>query len=140
MINTYNNMFTRWHDVIFEFTGVASRYHRCILWYIVTGNASGAFEKIDAISKFPEPDKVYYADYNYDSIEYNAMAVVIWRDKGKYYYLEGSHCSCYGLEETGFNPEVFETKELFLAYLERFDPRWLKTNKDDLIKLIKEDD
>jgi hypothetical protein len=121
MINTYNNDFTCWHDVVTEFTGTT---------YPITA-------RNEVLSKFPEPDKVYFADYDTDG--YEGRAVVIWRDKGKYYYLEGSHCSCYGLEETGFNPEVFETKELFLAYLERYCPWWMETIKDDLIKEIKED-
>ena len=121
MLHTYNNSFTCWHDVVSEFTGTTYR----------------PIERLEFISKIPEPDKVYFADY--DIAGYEGQAVVIWRDKEKYYYLEGSHCSCYGLEQTGFNPEVFETKELFLAYLERYCPWWVETIKDDLIKEIKED-
>lgn len=63
-----------------------------------------------------EPEKVYYAEYEIDG--YEGSSEVFYRDKGKYYIVAGSHCSCYGLEDQ-FKPEVYETKELLIAVLER---------------------
>lgn len=84
----------------------------------------------------PEPEKVLWAEYNIDG--YEGSAIVIWKDKKKYYLLTGSHCSCYGLEEAGWQPEVFNSAKDFKAYLQKVSyvygmPREVH---DDLIEYL----
>jgi hypothetical protein len=81
----------------------------------------------DVVSSFspddldrPEPSEVYYASYDIDG--YEGWAVVLWRDKRKYYFLNGSHCSCYGLEEAGFHPDEFTSKKVFIEFLKKLGP------------------
>lgn len=62
----------------------------------------------------PEPDEVYFAGYSYAN--YNGESVVLYRRGESYYYVEGGHCSCYGLEGQ-WTPEEYESKELFLKVL-----------------------
>lgn len=87
----------------------------------------------DVVSNFrgpqdmKEPSKVYLASYNCEG--YEGYAEVFWRQGRKYYYLHGSHCSCYGLEETGWDPEVFDTKKLFIEFLKRM-------KKTDILELV----
>lgn len=46
----------------------------------------------------PEPFKVLYADYDYE--DYSGYATVLWRNEdGSFGLVNGSHCSCYGLED-----------------------------------------
>ena len=45
--------------------------------------------------------EVLYANYNQDS--YDGHAVVLFVEGGKFYLVEDSHCSCYGLED--WSPE-----------------------------------
>lgn len=58
--------------------------------------------KDDVISKFNAPAdaldgaEVIYADYTYE--DYSGNAMVIYEKDGKLYEVNGSHCSCYGLE------------------------------------------
>ena len=45
----------------------------------------------------PEGDKVVlHASYDYE--DYLGLATVLWFEGGRFYLVEGSHCSCYGLE------------------------------------------
>ena len=98
MANTvYFGNFSCWEDVVREFSG----------YDLAEQN----------LQKYPEPDEVYYAGYETPS--YEGYALVLWKNKRKYYILSGSHCSCYGLEETGMDPEEFKTKKLFIAFLEK---------------------
>jgi hypothetical protein len=46
--------------------------------------------------EFPEPDEVLLAHYNIDG--YEGSAAVLYCNRGTYFYVSGSHCSCYGLE------------------------------------------
>lgn len=100
-MTVYQGEFTCWNDVVREF-------------------APG--------SDFKEPSQVYLAVYNLGN--YEGYAEVIWRQGRKYYLLEGSHCSCYGLEETGWDPEEFKTKKLFVEYLK-------KCKRNDILELVK---
>jgi hypothetical protein len=43
-----------------------------------------------------QPDQVFAA---YDIDGYEGSALVIWKEGKKYFVVEGSHCSCYGLED-----------------------------------------
>jgi hypothetical protein len=44
----------------------------------------------------PEPDEVLLADYATGN--YEGSAAVLYRRGDDYFYAEGSHCSCFGLE------------------------------------------
>lgn len=56
----------------------------------------------DIISNFNAPEDslqgatVLYADYTYE--DYSGSATVIFEKDGKLFEVNGSHCSCYGLE------------------------------------------
>lgn len=97
----YQEHFSCWEDVVREFTGCR--------W----DNESAA----KAIQENPEPQEVFLARYDHGG--YDGSAIVIWRQGRKYFLLRGSHCSCYGLEETGFDPEEFSSKSLFIEYLKK---------------------
>lgn len=62
----------------------------------------------------PEPEEVLVAWYGYESFE--GSAVVVYRNGNMFYVVEGSHCSCYGLEDN-WNPEAFEGSALIHDYL-----------------------
>ena len=52
-----------------------------------------------------------FADYSYEN--YSGSAFVLFRKDGKLYEVNGSHCSCYGLE-TQWDPE--ETTKAALTH------------------------
>ncbi len=91
----YYNNFTNWEDVVNEFYEV---YAEC-----------------------PEPDEVILADYRYESYEGDAW--IVYRNGEKYYSIDAGHCSCYGLEGQ-FDPEEYDTKDLFIACLEKRKGGW----------------
>jgi hypothetical protein len=62
----------------------------------------------------PEPDEVFYADY--DQPPYEGYAFVAFRRGDKYFTAHGSHCSCYGLEGQ-WAPEQYDDKEQFTKCL-----------------------
>lgn len=62
-----------------------------------------------------EPDEVLLAMYDIDG--YEGSADVIYRNGDQYYWVRGSHCSCYGLEGQ-FDPEEYSA-ELLVAALQR---------------------
>jgi hypothetical protein len=95
----YKGEFSSWESVVRQFTGNTWRDDPCD-WKSVC-----------------DPDEVLYA--NYDCPPYEGYALVMWRKGRKYYILQGSHCSCYGLGETGWSPEEFKSKKDFKAFLEK---------------------
>lgn len=87
----YFGWFSDWQNVVDEFLGQKYREDS---------------EKVKVV----EPRKVFIAVYD-DSETYSGAAFVLWKGKDrKYYWLEGSHCSCYGLEETGWEPDIYDSK------------------------------
>lgn len=70
----------------------------------------------------PEPDEVILADY--DVPGYEGHAYVFYRKGDKYYIAEGSHCSCYGLEDQ-WEPEEY-TREVFVEALRKGASAWTK--------------
>lgn len=54
----------------------------------------------------------------YETPSYDGYAIVIFWAKDKYWLVEGSHCSCHGLEGQ-WQPEPYETAELLKACLTR---------------------
>ena len=77
----------------------------------------------DVMREFAEqvaiPDELFLASYVQGN--YEGEALVLYRNKDKYYLVYGSHCSCYGLEGQ-WNPEEFETRESFIKFLEQYKP------------------
>lgn len=63
------------------------------------------------------PDEVLLAVY--ESELYEGYADVIYRQDDRYYWVSGSHCSCYGLEGQ-WDPEEYSA-ELLIAALRRGD-------------------
>ena len=74
----------------------------------------------------PEPEEVIFARYTAEG--YEGDATIIYRNGDKYYYVSGSHCSCYGLEGQ-FEPEEY-TAETLRAGLER---GWMEEAERNLI-------
>lgn len=66
--------------------------------------------------KQAEPDEVLLAQYETPS--YEGYAMVVYYDKGSYYVVDGSHCSCYGLEGQ-WEPIEYETKELVIECIRK---------------------
>ena len=112
--NPYHGLFGSWQDVVDNFSGQV-------------------YYDEDKKMKIKEPSKVIYADYEIDG--YDGGAFVLWREGRKYYMLQGGHCSCYGLEETGWNPEEFKSKAKIIEYLNKIVTVWpLNLNPKELIK------
>ena len=61
----------------------------------------------------PEPEKVFLATYKYE--DYSGSSDVFYYDKGKYYWVSGGHCSCYGLEGQWEPTEYDNVDELLNA-------------------------
>jgi len=79
------------------------------------GYAYSPEEIAKALMAIPEPEQVLFAAYGGGG--YDGDAVVAYRNGDKYYLVQGSHCSCYGLEGQ-FTPEEY-SKELFIGMLEK---------------------
>ena len=67
------------------------------------------------IAQNPEPELVLLAHYYTGS--YEGDALVVYKKDGKFYTVEGSHCSCYGLEGQS-NPEEYDS-ETFKQVVDR---------------------
>lgn len=61
------------------------------------------------------PEEILIARYEQDS--YEGKAVVLYRNGGSYFYVSGSHCSCFGLEDQ-WEPEEYSL-EILIAAIER---------------------
>lgn len=125
--NVYTGVFESWEDVLKQFSGLC-KYSN------LSEAERNEYEEL--LKANPEPRKVYHA--NYDHGGYDGQATVIWQRGKKFYMLSGSHCSCYGLEDTGFEPEEYESKELFVAAFKkaRWIPGMTNEEKDALIKKL----
>lgn len=55
--------------------------------------------------------EILYAWYEYES--YSGSALVLYRKDGKLYEVNGSHCSCFGLEEQ-WDPEETNVEAISL--------------------------
>lgn len=60
-----------------------------------------------------EPDEVIYAQYSYEC--YSGHSNVVYRNGDRFYWVRGSHCSCYGLEGQ-WNPEEYSANQFIEAY------------------------
>lgn len=73
-----------------------------------------------------EPDEIIYAFYDGDG--YDGWAEVLFVDQGKFWFVTGSHCSCYGLEDQ-WSPEEF-SEEYILGAIERKSHNLWKYEKE----------
>lgn len=60
-----------------------------------------------------EPTEVLYASYTYEN--YSGSADVLYRKGRKYYYVNGGHCSCYGLEDQ-WSPTEYTKRQLIAMF------------------------
>lgn len=77
----------------------------------------GIFEKAEDVFKefaqaVDEKIKFCYAYYEYEDYSGNAVVFYYRTDTRKYYEAYGSHCSCYGLEESELGMEEIMFEEL----------------------------
>ena len=79
-------------------------------WYHLAGKE--ALERDFGIDPLPESVHVLFAYYSYEN--YSGDAYVLFEQDGKLYGVEGSHCSCYGLEDQWYPTE--ETKATLTAH------------------------
>lgn len=82
-----------------------------------------------------EPEKVYFATYKTEC--YEGSAIVIYRNKNKYYIVEGGHCSCYGLEDQ-WSPTEY-TKEQLKKVLEQHSYYISLDDRQNIIKELEND-
>lgn len=82
------------------------------------------------------PDELLLWNYVYE--DYSGSALLIYRNGEKYYWLTGGHCSCSGLEGQ-FEPEEFESLNLFVEFLKRIEEEKYSYYhcKDDLKRITK---
>lgn len=78
------------------------------------------------------PDEVLLAAY--DTPAYEGYADVIYRQSDRYYWVHGSHCSCYGLEGQ-WAPEQYSSEQLIEA-LRRGDHFWWAENSAALCDVV----
>lgn len=83
-------------------------------------------------SKIEEPDEIIYAEYGTEG--YEGQADVLFWDLGKFWYVSGSHCSCYGLEDQ-WNPEEY-TPETLKGQIERASYGFFKDQKELIMATI----
>lgn len=81
----------------------------------------------------PAPDEILIAVYQ--TGDYEGSSVVAYRNGDKYYYVYGGHCSCYGLEGQ-FEPEEYESKELFIAALKIMIPYTGQEEHQELLEKL----
>ena len=65
----------------------------------------------EEVSERPEFKNVEILLASYGTPSYEGYAFVLFKRDGKLYEVNGSHCSCYGLEGQ-WNPEATSAKEL----------------------------
>jgi hypothetical protein len=86
-------------------------------WKDVSDQFTGTYSWSDTKpTPIPEPEEVIVA--NYETASYEGHALVVFRNGEKFYTVDGSHCSCYGLEGQ-WEPEEYDTPELLLAALKK---------------------
>lgn len=71
----------------------------------------------------------------YDTPSYEGYALVIYYENNKYWLVEGSHCSCYGLEDQ-WSPEPYKTAKLLKACLDRTSYGVIQEYRDIIYQAI----
>lgn len=118
-LSAYKGGFTCWADVGREF-GEAPPF-------------GGWGRRVKSVPGAPqaEPDVVFHASY--DQEDYEGSALVVYRQGERYFVVEGSHCSCYGLEGQ-WEPEEYDRDTLIAAW-ERV--KYLDARKQEALAAIK---
>ena len=80
----------------------------------------------------PEPTEIIYAEY--DNGGYDGQAWVLFYDNGKFYYVGGSHCSCYDLSGQ-WSPEEYSVEAL-KGQVERANYGFFKDQKGLIMKSL----
>lgn len=62
----------------------------------------------------------------YDTPAYEGYANVVFVHMGKFYHVYGSHCSCYGLAEGGWEPEEMPVEALRRFNMQDYHDEFLK--------------
>lgn len=80
----------KYHDIFKSRLDVAREFEEG------AGNKYGAPDEYRPVEGFPTDNEILYAGYEYQ--DYSGSAFVLYERDGKLYEVNGSHCSCYGLE------------------------------------------
>jgi len=111
-------------ELKFRITGDPTHYYRDPYWakqektmqnprvYFSFAGWDDVLREFSAEAGQPEPEFVY-AIYNHP--DYAGAAAVVFYQDGAWFHNSGSHCSCYGLEDSGWNPETFDPMDHFMA-------------------------
>lgn len=75
---------------------------------------------------FPTPESILYANYNAE--DYEGYAFVLFKRGDTLYEVNASHCSCYGLSESGYgsndSDSQWDPEETDLGSLKMRPERW----------------
>jgi hypothetical protein len=82
----------------------------------------------------PKRAEVIFAKYDQDG--YEGSAILVYKLDGKYYTCEGSHCSCYGIDES-WSPEEYELPVLIAALEKRKGSAWCAPDEKDLKTILR---
>lgn len=104
-------------------------------WSDVSKNFTGTWDKPETPA-IEEPNKVIFAGYEMDG--YDGSAMVVYRHGRKYYTVEGSHCSCHGLEGQ-WEPEEYPNKKTLIAALQKRADNYgaFGTYKNQILEALK---
>lgn len=106
------NIWTHKVDVIGDFEGIYLTYKDYVAEESTYGNKDYWLEKKSQMDKAIEEYKdrnILFASYSYEN--YSGDAWVLFEQDGALFEVNGSHCSCYGLEGQ-WEPEIVSLKEL----------------------------
>jgi len=125
----YNDGFRDWSDVAEQFAPE--------MWSMKPEERD-----IARAALIPEPEEVIFAGYITPS--YEGYALVVYRNGEEYFTVEGSHCSCYGLEGQ-WKPEPYTKdflRDVYTRKLENLEKRDYESDYDyerkDVVKFILE--
>lgn len=79
----------------------------------------------------PEPETVFLAYYN--NQDYSGTAYLLYYDMGYYYWAQGSHCSCMGLEDQ-FDPTIYTNKNSFMEAIEKYN--FYEVERRDVVEVL----
>lgn len=79
------------------------------MYYGLFSDAADVFDNFRVPARERENVKIILASYDIDG--YEGAAFVFFLEKGRFYQVHGSHCSCYGLEDQ-WEPEEISIAEL----------------------------
>lgn len=75
------------------------------------------------LAVLPKKYKILYADYTYENYSGDAFVLGFDKELNQFFEVNGSHCSCYGLEGQ-WEPEYFEdVKQMQEVFKKRFESR-----------------